>query len=113
MCWWWARTARAAAEAAAKLDGVAEVLLADGPSYAHRLAEPVAALGVALATDYDTLVAPSTAVWKSVLPRIAALLDVMQVSDVIGTSSAPTPSTGRSMPATPSSACVPPMARRC
>lgn len=75
---------RAAAEAAAKLDGVAEVLVADGPSYAHRLAEPVAALGVALAKDYDALVAPSTAVWKSVLPRIAALLDVMQVSDVIG-----------------------------
>jgi electron transfer flavoprotein alpha subunit len=74
---------RAAAEAAAKLDGVAEVLVADGPSYAHRLAEPVAALGVALAKDYDALVAPSTAVWKSVLPRVAALLDVMQVSDVI------------------------------
>ncbi|WP_246547049.1 electron transfer flavoprotein subunit alpha/FixB family protein, partial [Ancylobacter defluvii] len=52
------------------------------PAYAHRLAEPVAALGVALAADYDALVAPSTAVWKSVMPRIAALLDVMQVSDV-------------------------------
>ncbi|CAA0106453.1 Electron transfer flavoprotein subunit alpha [Starkeya nomas] len=75
--------ARAAAEAAAKLDGVAEVLLADAPAYAHRLAEPVAALGVALAKEYGAVVAPSTAVWKSVMPRIAALLDVMQVSDVI------------------------------
>ena len=75
--------ARLAAEAAAKLDGVAEVLLVDGPLYAHRLAEPVAALGVALAANYDALVAPSTAFGKSVMPRIAALLDVMQVSDVI------------------------------
>ncbi|MCB4767173.1 FAD-binding protein [Ancylobacter sp. Lp-2] len=74
--------ARPAAEAAAKLEGVAEVLLIDAPAYAHRLAEPVAALGVALAADYDAIVAPSTAVWKSVLPRIAALIDVMQVSDV-------------------------------
>jgi len=75
--------ARPAAEAAAKLDGIAEVLLVDGPLYAHRLAEPVAVLGVALAANYDTLVAPSTAFGKSVMPRIAALLDVMQVSDVI------------------------------
>ena len=75
--------ARPAAEQAAKLEGVAEVLLADGPAYAHRLAEPVAALGVALAKDYGAIVAPSTAFGKSVLPRIAALLDVMQVSDVI------------------------------
>ncbi|WP_428031916.1 electron transfer flavoprotein subunit alpha/FixB family protein [Ancylobacter sp.] len=75
--------ARAAAEAAARLDGVAEVLLADGPGFAHRLAEPVAALGVALARDYDALVAPSTAFGKSVMPRIAALIDVMQVSDVL------------------------------
>ena len=75
--------ARPAAEQAAKLEGVTEVLLADGPSYAHRLAEPVAALGVALAKDYGAIVAPSTAFGKSVLPRIAALLDVMQLSDVI------------------------------
>ncbi|WP_029351928.1 FAD-binding protein [Bosea sp. 117] len=75
--------ARPAAEAAAKLEGVAEVLLADDPLYAHRLAEPVAALGVALAGEYGALIAPSTAVWKSVMPRIAALLDVMQVSDII------------------------------
>ena len=75
--------ARAAAEQAARLDGVTEVLLADGPSYAHRLAEPAAALGVRLAGDYDAFVAPSSAFGKSVLPRLAALIDVMQVSDVI------------------------------
>ncbi len=75
--------ARPAAEAAAKLAGVAEVLLADDAAYAHHLAEPVAALGVALAKDYGALVAPSTAFGKSVMPRIAALIDVMQVSDVI------------------------------
>ncbi|MFT0859951.1 electron transfer flavoprotein subunit alpha/FixB family protein [Ancylobacter sp. G4_0304] len=75
--------AGAAAQAAAKLDGVAEVLLADAPLYAHRLAEPVAALIVSLAGDYDAILAPSTAVGKNVLPRVAALLDVMQVSDII------------------------------
>lgn len=73
----------AAAEAAAKLEGVAQVLLADAPVYAHRLAEPVSALLVALAGDYSAVVAPSTAFGKSVLPRFAALIDVMQVSDVI------------------------------
>ncbi|HSI39330.1 MAG TPA: FAD-binding protein [Xanthobacteraceae bacterium] len=71
-----------AAAAAAGLAGVDKVLVADAPLYAHRLAEPVAALGVSLAPGYDALVAPSTAVWKNALPRIAALLDVMQVSDV-------------------------------
>ncbi|QFR33670.1 electron transfer flavoprotein subunit alpha/FixB family protein [Ancylobacter sp. TS-1] len=75
--------ARAAAEAAARLEGVAEVLLADAPAYAHRLAEPVSALGLALAPGYGAIVAASTAFGKSVLPRIAALLDVMQVSDVV------------------------------
>ena len=75
--------AGAAAQAAAKLDGVAEVLLADAPLYAHRLAEPVAALIVSLAGDYDAILAPSTAFGKNVLPRVAALLDVMQVSDII------------------------------
>ncbi|MGA0565207.1 electron transfer flavoprotein subunit alpha/FixB family protein [Ancylobacter sp. VNQ12] len=75
--------ARPAAEAAAKLEGVAQVLLADSPLYAHRLAEPLAALIVALAADYDAILAPSTAVGKNVLPRVAALLDVMQVSDIV------------------------------
>ena len=71
-----------AAQAAAKLDGVSKVLTADA-SYEHRLAEPAAALIVSLAPGYDTIMAPSTAAWKNVLPRVAALLDVMQISDII------------------------------
>ena len=73
---------KAAAEAAAKLDGVAKVLLADAPAYEHMLAEPLAALIVSLAGSCDAIVAPSTANAKNVMPRVAALLDVMQVSDV-------------------------------
>jgi electron transfer flavoprotein alpha subunit len=72
----------AAAEAAARLQGAAKVLVADDPLYAHGLAEPLAALIVKLAADYDALVAPSTASAKNVAPRVAALLDVMQVSDI-------------------------------
>ncbi len=71
-----------AAEAAARLTGVAKVLLAEGPSLAHRLAEPFADLVVQLAPGYDAIVAPSTTTTRNVLPRAAALLDVMQVSDV-------------------------------
>ena len=71
-----------AAEAAAKLSGVGKVLVADDAAYAHGLAEPVAALIVSLAPGYDAIVAPSTAAAKNVLPRAAALLDVMQVSDI-------------------------------
>ena len=74
--------ARAAAEAASKLEGVEKVLLADGPAYEHQLAEPLAALIVSLASSYDALVAPSTSNGKNVMPRVAALLDVMQVSDI-------------------------------
>src|SRR5574337_1288548 len=72
----------AAAQAAAKLEGVAKVRVADDALYAHGLAEPRAALLVSLAKDYDAIVAPSTASGKNVAPRVAALLDVMQVSDV-------------------------------
>ncbi len=72
----------AAAEAAAKLSGVAEVRVADDPIYAHALAEPMAALIVSLGSAYDAIVAPSTASAKNVMPRVAALLDVMQISDV-------------------------------
>ena len=61
---------------------VDKVLVADGAAYAHALAEPLAALTVALAADYDAIVAPATASAKNILPRVAALLDVMQVSDV-------------------------------
>jgi electron transfer flavoprotein alpha subunit len=75
--------ARAAAEAAAKLQGVDKVLLADAEAYAHQLAEPTAALIVSLAGAYDALVAPATTTGKNVMPRVAALLDVMQVSDII------------------------------
>jgi electron transfer flavoprotein alpha subunit len=72
-----------AAEAAAKLAGVAKVLVADTPALEHMLAEPAAALIVALAGDYSTIIAPSTANAKNVMPRVAALLDVMQISDII------------------------------
>ncbi|MBM6595480.1 electron transfer flavoprotein subunit alpha/FixB family protein [Microvirga pudoricolor] len=75
--------AKAAADAAAKLEGVEKVLLAEGAAYEHQLAEPTAALIVSLAGPYDAIVAPSTTTGKNVLPRVAALLDVMQVSDII------------------------------
>ena len=83
MCWSPARTPRRAADAAAKLAGVKKVLLADGAAYAHDLAEPLAALIVALAPSYDAFVAPATSRFKNVMPRVAALLDVMQVSEII------------------------------
>jgi electron transfer flavoprotein alpha subunit len=76
------KDAKAVADAAAKLDGVAKVLLADAPAYEHALAEPVAALIVSLAGAYDTLAAAATNNGKNVMPRVAALLDVMQISDV-------------------------------
>jgi electron transfer flavoprotein alpha subunit len=72
-----------AAAAAAKLDGVEKVLIADAPAFEHTLAEPTAALIVALASGYDTIMAPATANAKNVMPRVAALLDVMQISDII------------------------------
>ena len=74
---------RPAAEAAAKLAGVAKVLLAEAASLEHMLAEPMAALIVALAAGYDTIMAPSTANAKNIMPRVAALIDVMQISDII------------------------------
>ena len=74
---------RAAAEAASKLKGVTKVLVAEGEPYAHDLAEPLAALIVALAPSYDAFVAPATSRFKNVMPRVAALLDVMQVSEII------------------------------
>jgi electron transfer flavoprotein alpha subunit len=74
--------AKPVAEAAAKLDGVSKVLLADAPAYEHALAEPLAALIVSLAGSYDAIVAAATTSGKNVMPRVAALLDVMQVSDV-------------------------------
>jgi len=73
---------KAAADAAGRLDGVGKVLLADAAIYEHQLAEPVAALLVKLAENYDALVAPATTFGKNVMPRVAALLDVMQISDI-------------------------------
>jgi electron transfer flavoprotein alpha subunit len=77
------QNAKGAADAAAKLAGVKKVLLADNALYAHDLAEPIAALVVSLADKYDAIVAPATSRYKNVMPRVAALLDVMQVSEVI------------------------------
>jgi electron transfer flavoprotein alpha subunit len=74
--------AKPAADAAAKLDGAAKVLLVEGGAYEHQLAEPMAALIVSLAGNYDALVAPATTNGKNTMPRVAALLDVMQISDV-------------------------------
>jgi electron transfer flavoprotein alpha subunit len=76
------KNCRGVAEEAAKLDGVAKVLLAESDGLEHRLAEPTAALIVSLADKYDALVAPATTTGKNVMPRVAALLDVMQISDV-------------------------------
>ena len=81
---------RGAAEAAAAIEGVARVLLADGPAYAHGLAEPIADLLVELAGPYDAILAAHTTSGKNVLPRAAALLDVAPISDVIGIESADT-----------------------
>ena len=82
--------AKAAAEAAAKLKGVRKVLLAESDALAERMAEPLAATVVALAGNYDAFVAPATTMGKNVMPRVAALLDVMQVSDAIEVISADT-----------------------
>jgi electron transfer flavoprotein alpha subunit len=73
---------KTAAEAAAKLDGVKKVLLADAPAYEHMLAEPTAALIVSLAGPYETIMAPATTSGKNIMPRVAALLDVMQISEI-------------------------------
>jgi len=78
---------RAAAEAAAKAAGVARVLVADAPIHAHGLAENVAALVVALAPGYSHLLAPASSFGKNLMPRVAALLDVQQVSDIIAVES--------------------------
>lgn len=72
-----------ASEAAAELNGVVKVLLAEDPLYAHGLAEPLAALIVQLAVDYSAILAAATTFGKNVLPRVAALLDVMQISEII------------------------------
>jgi electron transfer flavoprotein alpha subunit len=72
------------AEAAAKITGVGKVHVADGAAYAHQLAENVAPLAAGLMQGHDAFVAAATTTGKNVAPRVAALLDVMQISDVIG-----------------------------
>ncbi len=74
--------ARDAAAEAATLQGVAKVLVAEDALYGHRLAEPVATLVASLAGDYSHIVAPATTDAKNILPRVAALLDVMVITDV-------------------------------
>ncbi len=81
---------RSVAEAAAKLDGVEKVLLADAPHYEHRLAEPLSALIVVLAGPYSHIVSAATTTGKNVMPRVAATLDVMQISEIIKVISADT-----------------------
>ena len=75
-------TAKDAAAEAATIEGVSKVLVAEDALYGHRLAEPTAALIVSLAGDYSHIVAPATTDAKNILPRVAALLDVMVLTDV-------------------------------
>ncbi|QKK17748.1 electron transfer flavoprotein subunit alpha/FixB family protein [Rhizobium indicum] len=77
------KAAKAAAEQAAKLAGVSKVLLAESDELANNLAEPLADLIVSLSGSYDTILSAATSVGKNVLPRVAALLDVAQVSEII------------------------------
>ncbi|MFS8147311.1 electron transfer flavoprotein subunit alpha/FixB family protein [Rhizobium sp. BR 249] len=77
------KAAKAAADAAAKLSGVSKVLLAESDELANNLAEPLSDLIVSLAGSYDTILSAATSVGKTVLPRVAALLDVAQVSEII------------------------------
>jgi electron transfer flavoprotein alpha subunit len=73
----------AVAHAAAKIAGVSKVLHADDAAYAHALPENVAPLAAQLMADYDAFLAPATTTGKNIAPRVAALLDVMQLSDII------------------------------
>ena len=74
---------RAVADAAAKIDGVAKVMLADAPHYANPLAESIADLVMTVARDFSHILSPATTFGKNVTPRIAALLDSQQISDII------------------------------
>jgi electron transfer flavoprotein alpha subunit len=77
----------AAADAAAKIPGVSKVLVADAPQYGDRLAENLANLVVSIAGDYTHILTPASTFGKNALPRIAALLDVAQISDIIAVES--------------------------
>ena len=78
---------QAVAEAASKLTGVAKVLHMEAPHLEHQLAEEMSAVIVPLMESYDAVVAPATAFGKNIMPRVAALLDVMQVSEIISVQS--------------------------
>jgi len=78
------------AQAASRLAGVAKIRVADDASLAHQLAEPMAALIVSLANGYDAIIAAASTTGKNVMPRVAALLDVMQISEVIAVHGADT-----------------------
>ncbi|MBR9971824.1 electron transfer flavoprotein subunit alpha/FixB family protein [Magnetospirillum sulfuroxidans] len=80
----------AVAAAAAKISGIAKVLVADAALYAHALAEPLATLIVGLAGGYGHILAPATAIGKNVMPRVAALLDVAQISEIVAVVAADT-----------------------
>ena len=82
--------ARAAADAAAQIAGVSKVLLADAPQFADGLAENVAEQALAVAAHYSHILAPATAYGKNILPRVAARLDVAQISEIIKVDSADT-----------------------
>ena len=84
------KAAQGAAEAAAKLTGVSKVLLVESDDLANNLAEPLAALIVSLADGYDTIISAATSTGKNVLPRVAALLDIAQISEIIEVLSADT-----------------------
>ena len=78
------------ADEAARLEGISKVLLAQSDVLANQLAEPMTDLIVKLADDYDTLIAPASASAKNIMPRVAARLDVMQISEIIAVQSADT-----------------------
>lgn len=80
----------AVAQAAARLVGVDRVLLVDDSRYAHALAEPLALLVAGLAGDFSHLLAPATTFGKNLMPRVAALLDAAQISDIVAVESADT-----------------------
>lgn len=80
----------AAADAAAKIDGVSAVLLADNAAYAHQLAENVSLLVAEIGKDFAAILAPASTNGKNTLPRVAALLDVAQISEIISVESADT-----------------------
>ncbi|KMN35881.1 MULTISPECIES: electron transfer flavoprotein subunit alpha/FixB family protein [unclassified Chromobacterium] len=82
--------AAAAAEAAKSVAGVAKVLLADAAHYAHGLAENLGALVSGLAKSYSHVLAPASSFGKNLLPRVAALLDVAQISEIVAVESADT-----------------------